>query len=88
MHTQTAVFAGGSIRCLTGKHTCYGRGTGSVLLNNGTGGQSSGGSYSSLDDYKHTTGINPLAGRGLNDKLQKLMIKPRDSKPKNIKFDM
>ena len=67
MPPTRAVFHGGSIHCITRKHTC-GRGMGSVFLDNGMGGASSAGSYSSIDDYVQTTGRNPL-GRGLGDKL-------------------
>lgn len=78
-----------------------GSGIGAVLLDGGIGGQSS---YSSLDDYINTTGVNPLAqniskqidttGRGLksmNQQLEKLLIKSnkgRTNKEKNINFNL
>lgn len=69
-------------------HSPYlsGCGMGSVLLN--TGGAGSGSSYSSLEDYQHTTG-NPIpagVGSGINEKLAKLMVKPLSKKPNAIRF--
>ena len=70
----------------------YGRGMGSVLLRTGGGGNAS--SYSDMDDYIATTGINPYARKGmegsgmmksLSDKLSKLNIEPKlHVKKKNI----
>lgn len=67
-----------------------GRGYGTVLLDNGMGGQSS---YHSIEDYEKTTGVKlPIPestkseGRGLADKisakLAKLHIAPPTMKPK------
>jgi hypothetical protein len=66
---------------------------GSILLNTGGGGGAS--SYSDMDDYIATTGINPYARKGmetsgtgmksLSDKLSKLNIEPKlHVKRKNI----
>ena len=41
----------------------YGQGMGSVLLSTGGGGAAS--SYSDMDDYIATTGINPYARKGM-----------------------
>jgi len=76
-----------------GLGTGLGTGMGSVLLRTGGGG--GGSSYSDMDDYIHTTGINPyargsLSGSGLkgmsklSEKLGKLSIIPASSKKKNI----
>lgn len=67
-----------------------GAGVGAVLLDGGRGGQSS---YSSLDDYVNTTGVNPLArGQGLakmNAQIEKLLVKPKGKKKeKNINFSL
>ena len=75
-----------------------GAGMGSVLLRTGGGG--AGSSYSDMDDYISTTGINPYtrasqvappaAGKGfkgmsrLSEKLSKLSIAQPSSKKKNI----
>lgn len=66
-----------------------GCGNGSVLLRTGGGG--SGSSYSDMDDYIHTTGIDPFKrksnGKGLSSlssKLQNLSAKPLSSVRKNI----
>jgi len=63
-----------------------GEGMGSVLLN--VGGAGSGSSYPSVSSYTETTG-RQVVGRGihLGDKLEKLMVKPLNKKPQNIKFD-
>jgi len=67
-----------------------GKGVGAVLLNKG--GVGAGSSYSSLDDYIQTTGVNPLKGKGLgsmNDKLENLLIKTKKGKKdKNITFSI
>ena len=71
----------------------YGQGMGSVLLATGGGGGAS--SYSDMDDYIATTGINPYARKGmessgsglksLSSKLSKLNIEPKlHVKRKNI----
>ena len=69
----------------------YGQGMGSVLLRTAGGGGAS--SYSDMDDYIATTGINPYARKGmggtgmksLSDKLSKLNIEPKlHIKKKNI----
>lgn len=66
-----------------------GRGMGSVLLRTGGGGGAS--SYQDMDDYIHTTGLNPYtkasapSGRGLESlgsKLSKLNISTVSGKPK------
>jgi hypothetical protein len=67
-----------------------GRGMGSVLLRSGGGG--AGSSYSDIDDYIHTTGINPYSrgttrstGSGLEklgEKLSKLNISTVSGRPK------
>ena len=75
-----------------------GTGVGAVLLDGGIGGQSS---YSSLDDYVNTTGVNPLArqikatsGKGLakmNAQIENLLVKSKSGKPKkekNINFTL
>ena len=73
-----------------------GTGVGAVLLDGGLGGQSS---YSSLDDYVNTTGVNPLArptlskGRGglakMNAQIENLLVKPKGKrKEKNINFNL
>jgi hypothetical protein len=71
----------------------YGQGMGSILLQ--TGGAGGASSYSDMDDYISTTGINPYARTGmessgtglksLSDKLSKLNIEPKlHVKRKNI----
>jgi len=66
-----------------------GRGNGSVLLRTGGGG--AGSSYMDIDDYIHTTGIDPnkrsTIGKGLSSlssKLQNLSAKPLSTVRKNI----
>jgi hypothetical protein len=68
-----------------------GKGIGAVLLDGGMGGQSS---YSSVDDYERTTGID-IRGAGrkmdmsrMSKKLENLMIKPTSRKIKNINFSI
>jgi hypothetical protein len=75
-----------------------GRGMGSVLLR--TGGSGGASSYMDIDDYIHTTGINPYArastsksGKGLEkigEKLSKLNISTISGRPKkkNIQISM
>jgi hypothetical protein len=66
-----------------------GAGMGSVLLT--VGGPGVGSSYSSPQEYTEITG-RPIPtgmglGAGLNEKLQKLMVKPLENRPKmNIRF--
>jgi hypothetical protein len=63
-----------------------GCGMGSVLLNRG--GPGVGSSYTSIDDYIKTTGVNPARGSGLGEKLGSLIVKPVQKKMKNIQFSM
>ena len=72
-----------------------GCGVGAVLLDGGRGGMSSAGSYSSVQDYQSTTGINPYSGRksgmGLanSDMLKNIQIKPfKRPLHKAIKFSL
>ena len=82
------VYTGG--RMVTrGRAHIRGAGMGSVLLN--VGGPGVGSSYSSPQEYKEITGRTiPTGmglGAGLNEKLQKLMVKPLEHRPKsNIRF--
>jgi hypothetical protein len=87
--TTKAYFKGGAIVnscCMKGK------GVGAVLLNKG--GSGAGSSYSSLEDYMETTGINPLQSKGkglgkMNAKLENLLIKTnKGKKEKNITFSI
>jgi hypothetical protein len=66
------------------KKLMEGKGMGSVILDKGGGGGAS--SYTSIDDYINTTG-NPIKGSGLGEKLHKLVVKPLQRKPQNIKWD-
>lgn len=68
-----------------------GEGVGAVLLR--TGGPGAGSSYMDIDDYIHTTGINPYTRAGtkkgtglksLSSKLEKLIVVPEGHKRKNI----
>ena len=52
---------GSNIRTITRQHAKRGRGMGSVLLS--TGGPGAGSSYSSIDDYEHSTG-RQVSGMG------------------------
>lgn len=79
----SAMYIGG--RKLKGKGMC-GCGMGSVLLNRG--GPGAGSSYTSIDDYMKTTGVNPTRGSGLGEKLGSLVVKPLQKKVKNIQFSM
>ena len=81
---MSAMYIGG--RKLKGKGMCCGCGMGSVLLNRG--GPGSGSSYTSIDDYMKTTGVNPTRGSGLGEKLGSLVVKPLQKKVKNIQFSM
>jgi len=81
-------------------HSSHGKGIGSVLLNGGIGGPSAGSSYYSVDDYLETTGVNAMtnsrtaprgSGRGLtklNGALEKIVLKSKPSKVKNINFSL
>jgi hypothetical protein len=90
-HIHKVYFKGGAIT-----HTFKKKGRGAVLLNGGEGGYGQASSYSSLDDYINTTGINPNrgepVGRGLgkmNSKLESLLIKSKKGKKeKNITFSL
>jgi len=68
-----------------------GKGIGSVILDNGMGGQSS---YSSLNDYLQTTNAPAPIGMGLKgldkirNKMQNLMVKPTLRRQNNIKFSI
>jgi len=73
--------------------TMRGTGNGSVLLRTAGGG--AGSSYSDMDDYIRTTGINPAtrksSGQGLGslgEKLRKLTITPQSAVRKNIVMNM
>ena len=74
---------------ITSTRKIKGSGTGSVLLQKG--GPGAGSSYSSVDDYFNTTGINankPLtmsSGNGLNkinSSLEKLLVKSKGERKK------
>jgi hypothetical protein len=86
--TNPHVYTGGRMLA-RGRANIRGAGMGSVLLN--VGGPGVGSSYSSPQEYKEITG-RPIPtgmglGAGLNEKLQKLMIKPLENKPRhNIRF--
>ena len=82
---------------ITSTRKIKGSGTGSVLLQKG--GPGAGSSYSSVDDYLNTTGINankPLtmsSGNGLNkinSSLEKLLVKSKGErkKEKNINLNL
>ena len=86
-------FSNAVLKPHTGKVLIQGQGVGAVLLR--TGGPGAGSSYSDIDDYIHTTGINPYAradvkqskGSGLSalsKKLEKLKVVPEGVKRKNI----
>ena len=74
--------------------TVRGTGMGSVLLRTAGGG--AGSSYSDMDDYIRTTGIDPYKrGKssgsglgGLGEKLRKLTITPTSAVRKNIVMNM
>ena len=82
-----------TMRTHTGR-TLNGGGMGSVLLQKG--GPGVGSSYTDIDDYISTTGINPYArsgivkasgtglGKKISEKLSKLAIIPEKLKRKNI----
>ncbi len=75
------VYIGGRIH----RKRLAGCGMGSVLMNKG--GAGGGSSYSSVDNFEATTGLN-VKGAGLGEKLSKLMVKPLTKKPHNIRFEM
>jgi hypothetical protein len=82
------VYCGGRLVC-RGRAHIRGAGMGSVVLNKG--GPGVGSSYSSMEDYKQTMSnsagsLGGSLGAGLSDKLQKLMVKPLERKPHNIRF--
>jgi hypothetical protein len=94
--------ANGTIKTATRKHIS-GRGYGTVLLNGGLGGYGGGSSYSSIDDYINTTGVDPYAGEpismgkgirnlsSMNSKLENLLVKSNKKNPKkekNINFNL
>ena len=74
--------------------TVRGTGMGSVLLRTAGGG--AGSSYSDMDDYIRTTGIDPYKRnksfgtglRSLGDKLSKLSVVPQSAVRKNIVMNM
>jgi hypothetical protein len=55
-------FSNARVHHMTGRLISSGSGIGSVLLRTGGGGSAS--SYSDIDDYIHTTGINPYERPG------------------------
>ena len=86
-------FSNSTIHAHTGKVKMNGSGAGGVLLRTGGGG--AGSSYMDIDDYIHTTGIDPYKragisrpqGKGLSSlgsKLSSLNAKPVGSVRKNI----
>ena len=81
--SSSNVYCGGRI-VSRGRAHIRGAGMGSVLLNKG--GPGVGSSYSSVEEYKDITGRGGSLGAGLSDKLQKLMVKPLERKPHNIRF--
>jgi hypothetical protein len=68
------------------KKLMEGCGMGSVILNKG--GAGAGSSYTDLDAYMNITGNSPARGSGLGEKLNKLIVKPLNKKPQNIKFEL
>jgi len=98
IHKAFMPMSNGTLRLSTRQHI-NGRGNGSVLLN--LGGAGGGSSYSSVDDYINTTGINPYVpsniiggslGRSkssMNAKLENLLVKSsKGKKEKNINFNL
>ena len=85
-------FSNAVLKPHTSRVIAKGEGMGSVLLRTGGGG--AGSSYSDIDDYIRTTGINPYArsapkpkGTGLkslSSKLEKLNVVPEGMKRKKI----
>jgi len=91
-HTKLP-FSNAKVRPLLSRILHAGTGMGSVLLRTGGGG--AGSSYSDMDDYIRTTGINPYTrpgvmqprGKGLqslSSKLEKLDIIPDKHRKKKI----
>jgi hypothetical protein len=92
IHKAVMPMSNGTLRVSTRQHI-NGRG-GSVLLN--LGGAGGGSSYSSIDDYTSTTGINPFLGsnsigggfggslgkskEAVNSKLESLLVKTKKGK--------
>ena len=99
VHKAYLTQSGGTIHTHTRKHI-VGSGYGSVLLNGGIGGPGVGSSYSSIDDYINTTGVNPHSssreslGKGIksiNSKIESLLVKSHKHNPKkekNINFNI
>lgn len=95
--TNHIMFPHSNAKMRTLNRSIGGKGYGSVLLDNGMGGQSS---YNSIDHYIETTGRNPetneikrASGRGLADliapSLSKLAISSMsDKKPKRKNITM
>lgn len=81
--SSSNVYCGGRL-VARGRAHMRGAGVGSVLLK--TGGPGVGSSYSSVEEFKDITGRGGSLGAGLSDKLQKLMVKPLERKPHNIRF--
>jgi hypothetical protein len=80
----------GKSSCCSGCGVMSGCGAGAVLLQKGGVGSAS--SYSSLGDYRDTTGMGmgqPKMGRGLANSSTLAGLTPaRQKKPKNIRFDL
>lgn len=86
------IYLGGRIH----RRKLMGEGMGSVIMN--VGGAGGGSSYPSVNEYEDTTGrrvvggslarFQPHAEKHLSAKLEKLLVKPLNKKPANIKFDM
>ena len=90
-------FSNASMNSHTGKLRSTGFGLASHMMGRGgsvllrTGGGGAGSSYMDMDDYIHTTGIDPnkrgTSGKGLSSlssKLQNLSAKPLSTVRKNI----
>jgi hypothetical protein len=86
-----------TMRSHSGRVIMRGQGAGGVLLKLAGGGNAS--SYSDIDDYISTTGINPYTragvvktgsglGKKLSEKLSKLSVIPEGSKRKNITMSL
>ena len=78
------IYLGGRIH----RKPLMGCGMGSVLMSNG--GAGGGSSYPSVEEYHHTTGrgLDTAHHAHLGEKLDKLMVKPLQRKPQNIKFSI
>ena len=91
-------FRNATLHSHVGRVKIAGEGMGSVLLR--TGGPGAGSSYSDMDDYIATTGLNPQAkvrkqqtsGMGLKsklaEKLSKLSVEEPGRRRKNITMSM